>query len=345
MSLNRHLAHRLVPLVVACFALIGPMAAKSLAAEAALRFALPIDCTPGTDCWIPNYVDTDPGPGARDYAGGSRTYQKHKGVDIAIRDYREMQRGVAVLAAADGVVAGGRDNMPDVDFKTRDPAYLKGKECGNGVVIQHTKIWRTQYCHMKRGSIAVKKGQKVRAGTQIGQVGLSGRTEFPHVHFMIFRQGKYVDPFTGAAPGEPVTPGATLWQENVRALMPYRATNIYHAGFAISKPTATAARRGDYQKPTLQSPFESLFLWMDIFGVHNADLVTMRLLGPKGQTLVERKTNLKMKRPQARKFLATRIKHPGGRWPAGIYRSQLSITRNGPNGVQTYRADRRVTIR
>ena len=49
-------------------------------------FVLPIDCLPGRTCWVMNYPDMDPGPRAADPACGPRTYDGHKGTDIAIRD-------------------------------------------------------------------------------------------------------------------------------------------------------------------------------------------------------------------------------------------------------------------
>ena len=44
---------------------------------AALELSLPIACTPGTDCFIQQYVDRDKGPGVRDYACGAETYDGH----------------------------------------------------------------------------------------------------------------------------------------------------------------------------------------------------------------------------------------------------------------------------
>ena len=37
----------------------------------AIESSLPIDCTPGQDCVVQNYVDQDPGPGWQDYRCGS----------------------------------------------------------------------------------------------------------------------------------------------------------------------------------------------------------------------------------------------------------------------------------
>lgn len=144
------------------------------------RMDLPIDCEPGKDCWIVNYVDHDPTTGLRDYMCGKATYNappgnRHKGTDFAIRDLAVMRAGVIVRAAAPGLVAGTRDGMKDVNLRKIGQEAVKGKECGNGVRITHGKGWATQYCHMLQGSIAVKKGESVKAGQPLGLVGLSGR--------------------------------------------------------------------------------------------------------------------------------------------------------------------------
>ncbi|MBT7232395.1 MAG: M23 family metallopeptidase [Rhodospirillaceae bacterium] len=316
--------------------------AQSFAADK--TFALPIDCTPGRDCWMPNYVDADPGKGARDYTGGARTYDGHKGVDFAIRDRRAMIRGVTVRAAADGVVLAIRDAMADIDYKLLKPETLKGRECGNAVVIRHNADWRTQYCHMRLASVAVVKGQRIKAGRALGLVGHSGKTEFPHLHFMVFYKGQPVDPFTGVTIRDAAKVTGNMWRADARAKLQYRATNIYHAGFAASVPKFQAARRGDYAAARLPARIENLFVWMDIFGVHNGDQITVQLIGPGEKPLATRRLNMKLKRPRARQFLHFGFKARRGSWPAGAYRGEISLTRPASGGPIIFRASRRVTI-
>ena len=140
---------------------------------------LPIRCMPGKDCWLVNFVDVDPGPGRRDYACLKRTYDGHKGTDIAIRDLVAMKKGIPVLASAAGVVKATRDGMRDVDVTLAGLESVKGRECGNGLVLDHGAGWETQYCHMRRGSVAVHKGDSVNRGQKLGLVGISGRAQFP----------------------------------------------------------------------------------------------------------------------------------------------------------------------
>ncbi|MCG6904806.1 MAG: M23 family peptidase, partial [Rhodobacter sp.] len=56
------------------------------AASQPLRLDLPIDCVIGDSCFVQNYVDRDPGPGAVDFACHGLTYDGHQGTDIALTD-------------------------------------------------------------------------------------------------------------------------------------------------------------------------------------------------------------------------------------------------------------------
>lgn len=66
---------------------------------------------------------------------------------------------------------------------------------GYTVVISHGEIW-TWYAHMKTGTIAVSSGQKVVRGQKIGQVGSTGRSTGPHLHFGVYnsRTDQWIDP-------------------------------------------------------------------------------------------------------------------------------------------------------
>ena len=208
--------------------------------------ALPIACSLGRDCWINRYVDHDPTEGIRDYLCGDATYNappgnQHKGTDIAIRDGAAMRAGVSVLAAADGVVVGSRDGMADISVREIGIDAVRGRDCGNGLRIDHGSGWFTQYCHMRAGSVTARPGDRVTTGQRLGEVGLSGLTDFPHLHFQVSRGDEIVDPFVGVDGGAACQVGdRPLWQADVLAGLTYDPTVMFNAGFSAGAPNIDA---------------------------------------------------------------------------------------------------------
>jgi murein DD-endopeptidase MepM/ murein hydrolase activator NlpD len=101
----------------------------------------------------------------------------HKGMDIAVPS------GTDILAAEDGYVitAGSQSGY------------------GNTVMINHgtnkdgKEVW-TVYAHIRHGGIKVSKGDKVKRGQKIAEVGSTGQSTGPHLHFEVRVDGKYTSP-------------------------------------------------------------------------------------------------------------------------------------------------------
>jgi len=103
---------------------------------------------------------------------GSGRREFHNGIDIAAR------MGTPVRASMGGrVSAAGFDNV-----------------LGNFIVITHPRGYRTLYAHLSR--IRVRQGAYVGTGQHIGDVGSTGRSTGPHLHFTVFRQNVAVNPRT-----------------------------------------------------------------------------------------------------------------------------------------------------
>jgi len=96
--------------------------------------------------------------------------------------------GVDVLAVADGVVRDIRDGeqehqplspQPEPESLTADGLF------GNYVVLELEPGVFATYAHLRKGSIKVKAGDRVHRGDLLGQLGQSGNSAAPHLHFQI----------------------------------------------------------------------------------------------------------------------------------------------------------------
>lgn len=290
---------------------------------------LPMDCRPGADCWIANLVDLDPGPASQDYACGTLTYNDHNGVDFAVRDLAAMTAGMAVKAAAAGRVRAVRDNEPDTSVKERGKDAVKGRECGNGVVIDHDEGWQTQYCHLRRGSISVRAGQRVSAGDMLGLVGLSGLTEYPHLHFTLRQNGATVDPFLGLG-SKCGSATKALWQAEALAQLSYLPGVIYNYGAADRLPEADAVRRGEYGSRALPADSPALVIWVDIFAIEEDGEIVLELTGPDGKPFLRQ--SIRAEKRLARTFRAVGRKRGLTPWPTGVYHARITVNspRRGP---------------
>ncbi|MEP7284096.1 MAG: M23 family metallopeptidase, partial [Rubrivivax sp.] len=94
----------------------------------------------------------------------------HAGLDFAAG------AGTPILSAAGGVVT----------FAGYHPDY------GNMVELEHGNGLRTRYAHASR--LLVQRGALVAPGERIANVGSTGRSTGPHLHFEVLRHGRHVDP-------------------------------------------------------------------------------------------------------------------------------------------------------
>lgn len=210
-----------------------PSTEESAAESGPLKFRFPAQCAIGRNCLIQHFVDAEPGPEALDYKCGALTTPANQGLHLRLPGPKEMLKGVPVLAAAAGEVLRIRDGLPDVDVKLVGRDALGSSGYGNVVLLKHRDGYLSAYGHLKRGSITVAKGQQVRAGQKLGEIGLSGATDFPHLHFEVRRDGKVVDPFTGleaeSGCGKSDEP---LWNQATMDQLTYYPSAILRIGFS-----------------------------------------------------------------------------------------------------------------
>ena len=281
----------------------------------------PIACTLGETCYIQHYVDHDPGPEVRDFGCGTATYQGHDGTDFALPTLAAMQAGVDVLAAAPGRVRAVRDGETDGAFVAG--VKVDDKECGNGVLIEHGGGWQTQYCHLKNGSVAVKPGMKIAAGTRLGQVGMSGKAEFPHLHLAVRHNGADLDPFqpdTAAACGP--APTRTLWQDPPA----YVGGGLLQAALADAPPSFEAVKAGLPKQDTLPANAPALVLWAYGYDSRKGDEIKLTIAGPGGFAFAHDEV---LEKPQALFFRYAGKHAPAGGFAPGGYTATVTQSRDG----------------
>lgn len=118
---------------------------------------------PVVDGWMssPYGYRSDPFSGKRQF---------HHGVDFAGAE------GSPIFTVASGIVA----------------ATKKHRDYGNMVEIDHGNGYVTRYAHTSK--ILVSPGQVVKRGQQIAEIGNTGRSTGPHVHFEVLKQNQTINP-------------------------------------------------------------------------------------------------------------------------------------------------------
>lgn len=94
----------------------------------------------------------------------------HKGIDIVAK------KGTTVNAPGNGIVA--------------DAGY--DKNYGFFIEIKHDDSFSTRYHHLSK--IDVKKGEKIKMDQKIGEIGSTGLSTGPHLHYEVLKNGKHIDP-------------------------------------------------------------------------------------------------------------------------------------------------------
>jgi murein DD-endopeptidase MepM/ murein hydrolase activator NlpD len=101
---------------------------------------------------------------------GGFSYEMHRGIDF------RGPIGTPIYATADGIVVTAQ--------------YSGGY--GNYVVIDHGYGYETLYAHMS--DLSVRAGDRVRRGDLVGELGSTGRSSGPHLHYEVHRNGQAVNP-------------------------------------------------------------------------------------------------------------------------------------------------------
>ncbi|MCY7410025.1 MAG: peptidoglycan DD-metalloendopeptidase family protein [Chitinophagales bacterium] len=238
------------------------------AAAQSPAFITPIEGTYLKDFFLVNYVDWSFN-GIEDYNCGIKTYDGHQGTDFVIRNFSQMDSGVNVYAAVNGKVTFTIDTFFD-----RNKTAVSGG-LGNYVSIVHEGKYYTYYGHLKLNSIIVQTGDSVVAGQKIGEVGSSGYTSDPHLHFEVWYDSLYnVDPFSGPC-GNPTS----LFQNQLQYIDSFGIIDHGLMGFI---PTLDTLKERIPTQSIFSTNDDAITFWMQGYGVQAGDVSKIKWYAADG---------------------------------------------------------------
>ncbi len=232
----------------------------------------------GKDLFITNFTDLDANTGdtaIRDWDCSDYTYDGHQGHDSLIRSFREQAIGVPVFAALDGVVVDTHDGEPDMN------TVWAPQNQANYVIIDHGGGYLVWYFHLKRGSVAVSRGQAVTAGTQIGLTGSSGFSNWPHLHLQTEKDGHWVEPSAG-----PCRTGESLWVSQLPV-----GRDFYVSDFSMARGIISISDRDSWlldeapRTATFVKGIQTIGMHIDLRNLPPRAPFHLRVLNPRGQVI------------------------------------------------------------
>lgn len=285
---------------------------------------LPIACEVGEDCWISNRPDIDPGPAFRTHDGSDSTYDSHDGTDVSVRDVGQAV-STWVIAPSGGTVLRVRDGMVDGELLASGRRAVDGSECGNAVVLGLGNDWEIQLCHLLRGSVAVEVGQHIERGAPLGRVGWSGLADNPHVHLLVRRAGRAVDPFSGLYLDDgTVAARGALWADPIPA--PTEMDALAWAGFDAGPPRRDEPWPIDAGRGLVRASAPSLLFHVFLWRPERDDIVRIDTRSPDG---VVKHTETTQTRDRPRQVFSFERTWPPDERPVGLWTAHVQWERDG----------------
>jgi murein DD-endopeptidase MepM/ murein hydrolase activator NlpD len=146
-----------------------------------------------------------------------RTARAHRGVDYGA------PTGAPVLAVASGTIVRA--------------GWTGGG--GNSVYIRHDNGYETRYLHFSRIASGIRAGMRVSQGEHIGNVGSTGLSTGPHLHYELLKGGTHVNPLDEhrkLPPGQPI-PATSL-----AAFVDHRDRQAWRFAGSPDRPLGQLAR-------------------------------------------------------------------------------------------------------
>lgn len=301
----------------------------------AISLSVPLNCKYGVNCFISSYFDNNPKKNKYyDYKCGNMTADNKKSTDFVLNSYFEMKKGVYVLATEKGIISAVRKDMEDVKVSLIGKEAIRSKECGNAIRILHNQGYETEYCHLMKNSILVKKGQKVVRGQKIAKIGLSGDTDFPFLEFFLKKDNKYIDPFVGDISENSENNEETssckfkdifpLWNVITENTLKYIGTVILSYGFSDKVPNAWNARNNYYNKDVFYSDSNFIAFWADILDIKKNDIIQLEITDADSKQINYKEYKFTSNKEHSFSFTGEFIEK---KWKSGKYTGTIKLLR------------------
>lgn len=260
-------------LILLCFAPNGLWGQKKITTPIAGKY--------GKDYIIVNHVDWGIGDSVKDAWCGSKSYNGHQGTDFTLRNFIQMDSGVNVLACDTGVVTFVKDGIFD---KETESVISKG--LGNYIAIAHSGKFYSYYGHLKKNSLLVKVGDTVLPGQVIAQVGSSGNSTDPHLHFEWWYDSSIlIDPFLG-----PCGNGYSYWKDQI----PYDTSfAVWNSGLTRDSLDLNKIRFQETRLDTFTTITDPIInYWSLLYGLKKGDSIEIEWYAPDNTLWFANKTTI-----------------------------------------------------
>lgn len=238
------------------------------------QLKIPIDGQQGRDYFIIHYPDLDTSVGILDPYCGTKTYDGHLGIDFALPSFRQMDSGVTVRAAHEGIVIKAVDGLFDRYMVDTAEGY------GNHLIILHPSGLASVYAHLKCNSLRVGFGDRVQAGQPIAQVGSSGRSSDPHLHLELWHIDTYwwintlIQPFAA-----PCDTAENLWETPPA----YDTTLAVLGSGLLNFLPGLVQLKTHPESPDFFTPADTLIcFWIHLHGLRQSDILRLDWITPLG---------------------------------------------------------------
>jgi hypothetical protein len=180
------------------------------------------------------------------------------------------------------------------------------------------------YCHLKKSSIIVRVGDEVKAGDKLAQIGLSGNTEFPHLHLTLWKGKEKLDPFTADSINAPCGKKQIkgLWKK----LIPYTPTAILGDGFVDAVPKVNAMRDTPSNLSQISATAPVIAYWVELMGTRQGDQLSFSITQPDGKELASVRQTVKKSQAVFFQFIGKRNRTG---LAAGKYQAKFTLARAG----------------